>query len=312
MRGVQEMNHRVVGASLRVVLLRIPDVGQHQMSVEEQREIPLLLRADLSFARRFRDRNQRRNVQNRGDARIFFADTNPVGMKTMLKSSNLMEERTLIDTRTRWIVLFVRHVGDRAELRGVIERSRTTTSNFIDRLNRHQRFDTEERREKKDYRRISRSQPTFLKTGGEMCHRWMTDRGRRFYSNVSFRLVRVDVSNLRIELLPVGPSGGKKSRSVAVVAPISQLGLIVNLWSISEGAAENLGGVSIEGDIAKRDETREERVRIDRLDDLLTLMKNQIDVIHFTLTHRGNHRFLKEIRRQMSNDRRFMSETSGE
>ena len=138
MRGVQKMNHRVVGASLRVVLLRIPDIGQHQMSVEEQREVPLLLRADLSFSRRFGDRDQRRNVQNRSDARIFFADTNAVGMKTMLKRSNLIEERTLIDARTRRIILFVRDVGDRAELRGVIERSWTTTSNFIDRLNQHQ------------------------------------------------------------------------------------------------------------------------------------------------------------------------------
>ena len=62
MGRVQEMDHRVIGSSLGIVLLRIPDVGQHQMSIEEQREIPLFLRADLSLSRRFRDRNQRGNV----------------------------------------------------------------------------------------------------------------------------------------------------------------------------------------------------------------------------------------------------------
>ena len=99
MGGVEQMDHRVIGASLRVVLLRVPDVGQHEVSVEEQGEVPLFLRADLSLSRRFRDGNQRRNVQNRGDARILFANADAVRIESMLKSADLGEERTLIDAR---------------------------------------------------------------------------------------------------------------------------------------------------------------------------------------------------------------------
>lgn len=100
-RGVQQMDHGVVRAPLGVVLLRVPHVGQHEVSVEQQREVPLLLRADLALASGLGDGDQRRNVQDGRDARVFFANANAVRVETVLQSADLRVKRALIDAPGR-------------------------------------------------------------------------------------------------------------------------------------------------------------------------------------------------------------------
>ena len=98
MGRVEQMNHRVVRTSFGIVLLRIPHVGQHQMTIEKKREVPLLLCSDLTLTSRFSDRDQRRNIQDRRYSRIFFTYTDAVRIESMLQCANLNKERTLINT----------------------------------------------------------------------------------------------------------------------------------------------------------------------------------------------------------------------
>ena len=67
------------------------------MTIEEEREVPLLLRADLPLTSSFSDRDQRRNIQDRRYSRIFFTDTDAVRIESMLQRADLDKERTLIN-----------------------------------------------------------------------------------------------------------------------------------------------------------------------------------------------------------------------
>lgn len=91
------MHHGVVGPAFGIVLLRVPHVGQHQMAVEQQGEVPLLLRADLALAGGLRDGNEGGNVQDRGDPRVLFAHTDAVRVEAMLKGADLSEEWPLVN-----------------------------------------------------------------------------------------------------------------------------------------------------------------------------------------------------------------------